>query len=123
MTEPAVIKSWHAHIYFDGETVDQARKLADAIEATFDVEKGRVHEREVGPHPKWSCQIACNPDVFAKLTPWLALNRGDLIIFAHPETGDHLADHRDHAVWFGGYLELNLDMFGGYGRHARGEPH
>ncbi|MEP3844536.1 MAG: DOPA 4,5-dioxygenase family protein [Paracoccaceae bacterium] len=111
MTNPTAIKGWHAHIYFDADTVDQARKLADDAEAAFDVEKGRVYEREVGPHPMWSCQLAFGPDVFAKLAPWLALNRGDLIIFVHPDTGDHLADHRDHALWFGGYLQLKLDAF------------
>ncbi len=112
MIDAASIQSWHAHIYFDADTVSQARALADAADAAFDLVKGRVHERAVGPHPMWSCQLACSPEVFARLLPWLALNRAGLIIFAHPETGDDLADHRDHAVWLGGYIPLNLSIFG-----------
>src|SRR5215207_8429945 len=38
---------------------------------------------------------------FARLLPWLMLNRDPLDVFVHPETGDDLADHRDHAMWLG----------------------
>lgn len=113
MTDPAAIESWHAHLYFDAATLEAARSLAERAAATFDLVKGRVHERAVGPHPMWSCQLACSPAVFAAFLPWLAVNRGEVIVFAHPETGDHLADHRDHAVWLGGYLPLNLTIFEG----------
>ena len=105
------INSFHAHVYFDADTVDQARSLCEQAAAQFDVEMGRVHERPVGPHPMWSCQLACTPDQFAALLPWLALNRDGLIVFAHPETGDNLADHRDHAIWLGTGLDLNLSIF------------
>ena len=73
---------------------------------------GRVHQRNVGPHPMWSCQLGCSPDQFANVLPWLALNRDELIVFAHPETGDHLADHRDHGIWLGTGLDLDLSIFG-----------
>lgn len=108
MTE---IKSFHAHVYFDADTVAQARSLCERAADQFGVEMGRVHERPVGPHPMWSCQLACSPEQFAALLPWLALNRDGLIVFSHPETGDNLADHRDHAIWLGTGLELNLSIF------------
>jgi DOPA 4,5-dioxygenase len=38
----------------------------------------------------------------------LALNRGDLVVFIHPITGDDIADHRDFAVWLGAKLDLDL---------------
>ncbi len=113
MKNPQDIQSWHAHIYFAADTVDQARALALAADAAFDLQMGRVHERAVGPHPMWSCQLACTPAVFADLLPWLTLNRNGLIIFAHPESGDELADHRDHAVWLVGFVPLNLGIFEG----------
>ena len=51
----------------------------------------------------------------ARLLPWLALNRGGLVVFAHPITGEskpaQLADHRDHAIWMGSMPALKLDMF------------
>lgn len=110
--DPAlVIKSYHAHVYFGVDMVDQGRALCEAAAERFDLVMGRVHERPVGPHPMGSCQLGCSPRVFAELLPWLALNRNGLVVFAHPETGDHLADHAEHAIWLGGYLPLKLDIF------------
>ena len=108
MTE---IKSYHAHVYFDADTVDQARALCETARDRFGVQMGRVHEKPVGPHPMFSCQLAFAPDLFDQVMPWLALNRQGLIVFAHPETGDNLADHRDHAIWMGTGLPLRLDIF------------
>lgn len=111
LKDPARIGSYHAHVYFDADTVDRARALCEAASARFDLVMGRVHQRPVGPHPMWSCQLACSPEVFADLLPWLAINRDGLIVFAHPESGDELADHRDHAIWLGTGLELDLSIF------------
>ena len=104
------ITGYHAHVYFDAETVDQARALCEAARDRFGVEMGRVHERPVGPHPRWSCQLAASPGQFAALLPWLALNRDGLIVFNHPDTGDVMADHRDHPIWLGGCPDLRLDF-------------
>ncbi|NVK14869.1 MAG: DOPA 4,5-dioxygenase family protein [Rhodobacteraceae bacterium] len=105
------ISGYHAHIYFDAATVDQARNLCQKAAEIFGAEMGRIHEKNVGPHPMWSCQLAATPEQFAGLLPWLSLNRNGLIIFAHPETGDELADHRDHGIWLGTGLELDLSIF------------
>ena len=78
---------------------------------TFGVKMGRVHDKLVGPHPMWSCQLAATPDQFSVLLPWLALNRAGLIVFAHPQTGNDLADHRDHGIWLGTGLALDLSIF------------
>lgn len=112
MTETQHITGYHAHVYFDAGSVDQTRVLCAAARDRFGVEMGRVHEKPVGPHPMWSCQLAATPDQFAGLLPWLALNRDGLIVFAHPETGDPLADHRDHGIWLGTGLALDLSIFG-----------
>jgi DOPA 4,5-dioxygenase len=107
----AEISSFHAHVYFDQSSVEQARSLCEAAAKSFGVEMGRVHEKAVGPHPMWSCQLVCTPAQFAEVLPWLALYRDGLIVFSHPETGDHLADHRDHGIWLGTGLDLNLSIF------------
>ena len=104
------ITGYHAHVYYDAESKAAACVLREAIEARFDVRMGRWHDRPVGPHPCWSYQVAFTPDLFASLVPWLALNRGELVIFIHPETGEDLPDHRDRALWLGAKLELNLDV-------------
>lgn len=106
MTE---IREFHAHVYFDAATVGQARGLCEAARDRFAIAMGRVHERPVGPHPMWSCQLAFAPGRFGDLIPWLALNRAGLIVFVHPDTGDDILDHTDHAIWMGAVKALNLD--------------
>jgi DOPA 4,5-dioxygenase len=110
MTPTDVIHAYHAHIYYDADTIDTAREVIDAACARFDVERGRMHEWPVGPHPMWSCQLACAPEIFAELLPWLVLNRRGLIVFAHPETGDPLADHAERAIWLGESRPLDINV-------------
>ena len=111
MTDINTITAYHAHVYFDANTVDAARALCQQAADLFGVTMGRVHEKMVGPHPMWSCQLAATPEQFTKLLPWLTLNRDGLIVFAHPETGNNLADHRDHGIWLGTGLKLDLTIF------------
>jgi DOPA 4,5-dioxygenase len=82
--------------------------LRDRLSEAFAVELGRWHDAPVGPHPCGSYQIAFAPQLFATLVPWLALNRGDLTVFVHPNTGDALADHTTHVMWLGESRALNL---------------
>jgi aromatic ring-cleaving dioxygenase len=107
------IRGYHAHVYFDRDTVEQARTLCRTAAETLGVAMGHLHEQNVGPHPRWSCQLTASPAQFAQLLPWLALNRGGLIVFAHPETGQHLEDHRDRGIWLGTGLALDLSIFNG----------
>jgi DOPA 4,5-dioxygenase len=105
------IEGYHAHVYFDAQTIEQARALCETVSAKFDIRMGRVHERPVGPHPDWSCQLAFSHEQFADVMLHLALNRNGLVVFTHPLTGDDLADHTEHAIWMGGVRELNVGMF------------
>ena len=74
---------------------------------------GRWHDALVGPHTRSMYQVAFAPAEFARLMPWLMLNRGPPDVLVHPETGDDLADHRDHALWLGERLPLRLEALGG----------
>ncbi|PAW53581.1 4,5-dioxygenase [Pseudomonas moraviensis] len=105
------IKGYHAHIYFDADTIDQARALCEQAEQLFPLKMGRVHERPVGPHPDWSCQLAFGPQMIGEVLPWLALNRKGLVVFLHPDTGDDLLDHTEHAIWMGAMRPLDLSVF------------
>ena len=104
-----LVTGWHAHVYFDPETTEPAKQVREAVEARFEVNMGRWHEKPVGPHPMWSYQIAFGPDLLGDILSWLSLNRRGLTIFVHPETGDDIPDHTDHAVWLGEKMDLNLD--------------
>ncbi|MCG8418180.1 MAG: DOPA 4,5-dioxygenase family protein [Proteobacteria bacterium] len=104
----AEIAGYHAHIYFDEKTFDQARELCEQARDRFGVSMGRMHRKPVGPHPRWSCLIAFSPDKFGAVVPWLATNRGGLAVLIHPETGNDYKDHTDHAIWMGTMLPLDL---------------
>lgn len=105
------IKGYHAHVYFDATDIETARTVCETARDSLPVTMGRMHEKPVGPHPMGSCQLGFAPEAFSSVMQWLALNRQGLIVFTHPDTGDHLANHRDHAIWMGDMLPLNLDIF------------
>jgi aromatic ring-cleaving dioxygenase len=109
--ETLQIKDWHAHVYFDTASTEAAQALREKIEKKFTIEMGRFHERPVGPHPRFSYQVAFKNEQFEPLLSWLTLNRGDLTVFIHPNTGHDLEDHRDRAIWMGRQEPLVLDIF------------
>jgi aromatic ring-cleaving dioxygenase len=111
MAEPS-IRDFHAHIYYDPEEVERARELAAAAQARFPLAVGHFHLKPVGPHPRGSCQLTVPTELFGDVAQWLALNRVGLTIFAHANTGDDLADHTQHVIWFGESERLNLAIFG-----------
>lgn len=108
MAEPA---TYHAHVYFGPDTVARARRLCETARDRFGVVMGRMHERPVGPHPDWSCQLLVEHDRLADVLRFLALERDGLVVLVHPETGDELRDHRDHAIWMGTVRPLDLSIF------------
>ena len=109
MAEPA-IRDFHAHIYFDADELPRAQALAAAAQAKFGVPVGHFHTRPVGPHPRGSCQLTVPRDQFGDFAQWIALNRDGLTIFAHTSTGEDLADHTQHVVWFGPSEALDLSI-------------
>ncbi|MDT8894497.1 DOPA 4,5-dioxygenase family protein [Halomonas sp. I1] len=110
--DTACIRYYHAHLYYrDANGLAEARRIAEAAAARFDIRVGRFHERPVGPHPLWSCQLSFAPSVFAELVPWLALNRGDLDVLVHLGTDDDLFDHTQGAMWLGHSHSLDLSAF------------
>jgi aromatic ring-cleaving dioxygenase len=112
MDRPA-IAHFHAHIYYDpAKTRDRAERLRERVAAEFPQAKlGRWHDELVGPHPRSMFQIAFPAEMLPAFVPWLMLNRDDLVVLLHPETGNDLADHTAHAAWFGAVLPLRLESF------------
>ncbi|TDF35616.1 4,5-dioxygenase [Alteromonadaceae bacterium M269] len=104
---------YHAHIYFDEKTLNEAVELCSIVASKFDVSVGRVHQKCVGPHPMWSCQISFTASHFQSLIPWLDENRKELSVLVHGLTGNDLRDHTDYAYWLGESQPLNLKIFGG----------
>jgi DOPA 4,5-dioxygenase len=107
-----MIRDFHAHIYFNPDQVDAAKALGHGARKRFGVPEGHYHLGPVGPHPRGSCQLTVPADQFGEVAQWLVLKRGELTIFAHANTGDDLADHTRHVIWFGESEQLNLAIFG-----------
>ena len=109
--EPAAINFYHAHVYYDEASRQVAARLRQALESRFEVEMGRWREAPVGPHPQPMYQVKFAVGEFARIVPWLMLNRRGLTILVHPDTTDVLRDHAVHALWLGEKLQLRLDVF------------
>jgi aromatic ring-cleaving dioxygenase len=103
------IPTWHAHIYYDPATTrGRAERLRAKIEAAFPAAiVGSWHDKLVGPHTRAMFQVAFDHALFDGLVPFLALHRDGLAILVHADsTGDHKADHTDHAIWMGEVLAV-----------------
>ena len=111
--EITAITDYHAHVYYDPADPASRARAADlraAVEARFPVRMGRWHDVPVGPHPVAMYQIAFAPEEFPNLVPFLMLNRQQLTILVHPETGRAKDDHLLHAVWMGAVLPLDASV-------------
>ena len=103
--------AYHVHLYFDENTLEQAVKLGEQANEKFTLNPGRVHQKNVGPHPCWSQQLAFDGDQYDSLIPWLDENRNGLTILIHGLSGDNYKDHTEHASWLGTPVALNLEIF------------
>ena len=106
------IQDYHVHVYYNAESKPRAEALRAKLEAAFpEAEYGRWHDQPVGPHPEGSYQVKFGHDLFARIVPFVALEREGLTLLVHPNSGDHLADHQDNAIWMGSMPALKLSIF------------
>ncbi|EGQ7997924.1 DOPA 4,5-dioxygenase family protein [Vibrio vulnificus] len=103
--------AYHAHVYFDANTLDFATSLCQRIGENFSLRVGRMYKKPVGPHTMWSCQVLFTRSDFDSFIPWLDENRGSLSVLIHADSGDELADHTKYAYWLGDEVELDLRGF------------
>ena len=104
-------KAYHAHVYFNEQSKLIAKSLCREAGEKFGLKVGRFHEKLVGPHPCWSCQITFGTRDFECFIPWLEEQRQDLTVLVHALTGNDLQDHTEFAYWLGQPVKLNLGMF------------
>jgi aromatic ring-cleaving dioxygenase len=110
MIDPGKISDYHAHVYYDDRSRAQAAHLREALQRGFEVMMGRWRDAPVGPHPQPMYQVKFGPDQFARLVPWLMLNRSGLTILIHPNSGNAYQDHAENALWLGQKLQLRLEV-------------
>jgi aromatic ring-cleaving dioxygenase len=104
---PAVY-GYHAHVYFDEQSLPVADRLKAALAERFQVEVGPNSGGAVGPHPVPQFQMIFTNEQFQTVVPWLMLNREGLDILIHPLTDDMVDDHTVYACWLGNPIELSL---------------
>ena len=103
------MNQFHAHVYYDSSSFYKAKVLVKKAYKINGVNVGKMHEKPVGPHPVWSCQLLFDKGQLTNMLVWLLKNRDDLTIFIHPVTDNELLDHTDFAIWLGDRYELNLE--------------
>jgi aromatic ring-cleaving dioxygenase len=103
---------WHAHVYYDPDSWDVARRLHQELSdmqlsgALPDlVLVGKMYEKGVGPHPKPQFEV----QFLASAKPAIEriLRASGLTALIHPLTDDDLADHTTLADWIGEPLPLD----------------
>ena len=110
--DPTEITGYHAHIYYNPATTrSAAARLREGLGAAFPAATlGSWHDEAVGPHTVAMYQVAFVVEDFARLVPWLMLNRGGLDVLVHPLAGNAYDDHTVYAMWLGDKLPLRLDV-------------
>jgi aromatic ring-cleaving dioxygenase len=109
--DPERIRAYHAHVYYDAASRETAARLREHILENFaDIRIGRWRDFPVGPHPRWSYQVAFDAALFAEIVPWLMVRRGGLAILVHPDTGAAYDDHAHYPLWLGEKLDLDLEV-------------
>ena len=102
---------YHAHLYYNSQTQPMALQILQTVADELGLKVGSRHEKLVGPHPQWSCQISFNSSDFDQLIPWLEAHRSGLTVLVHPLTDNDLRDHTELATWLGEPADLALDLF------------
>ena len=66
--------------------------------------------RRLSVHAHAMYQALFANDEFARVVPWLMLNRQGLTVLVHPSTGDAYGDHLDRSLWLGEVLQLKTEV-------------
>jgi len=104
-------QQYHAHLYFDETSFEKAKGILQAFIVDNQLPLGNIHEKLVGPHLKWSCQIKFNNKQFDSVVNWFNANRQGLSVLIHGDTGFDLKDHTTYAQWLGDIVDINLEYF------------
>lgn len=105
------INYYHFHIYYNPTQINEAMQVTRKLAELFQVPIGRHWDKPVGPHPIGSCQVSVPTELFGEICSWLILNREGFDFFIHPDTGNDLLDHTEHAMWLGKSYPLKTEIF------------
>ncbi|MBC7542708.1 MAG: 4,5-dioxygenase [Candidatus Sericytochromatia bacterium] len=113
MTTLITTPGYHAHVYF--QLADEAAMALLQAKAEVDLAGlATVHSlrrKPVGPHPWPMFVVEFAHPHRTPVIDWLQAHHGTQPVLLHPDSGDDLADHRDHACWLGERQALDLSFF------------
>src|SRR4051812_10736757 len=104
------MKRFHAHIYFESESLELARSLAGRAHLMGLFETVKLHEQPIGPHPTGMVETHFSQPSYNSAIEWIASNRGSFSALIHQDTGDDFKDHTDGIRWFGTKLPLDFSF-------------
>ncbi|KNE70358.1 hypothetical protein AMAG_14499 [Allomyces macrogynus ATCC 38327] len=112
---PHPITSYDVHIYWLPSSKQQyleAMALKERAAELFPhLWHGKMWDRPIGPHPYNMFEIDIHrADDFGPFVAWLVLNHGSLSVLIHPQTGNDVKDHTEHALWLGQKVPLDVGM-------------
>jgi aromatic ring-cleaving dioxygenase len=108
--DPGRITDYHIHVYYDADSRDRAALLREWVEARFPVKMGRWRDEPVGPHVRPMYLFTFPPELFARVVPFVMMNRQGLTVLLHPESGRPRDDHTINAAWMGEVLAVKADI-------------
>lgn len=103
-----------AHIYFSSEQLDIIKKLRKKICDSFKTDKifvGDIIPEPIGPHPLPMLEINFSKAIYSEMLAWITVERGQLNVLVHPQSGDDYFDHTQGAQWLGNSIKLKLEIF------------
>ncbi len=110
--------NFDAHIYFENEKLELAKKIQNKISDSFieEIEQkkffvGDLIPVPIGPHPIPMFELNFDKEIFSKVVIWLMSNRNKFNILIHPISGNDYFDHTQGAIWLGESLILDLSKF------------
>ena len=109
-TETVANLGYHAHIYYDPQTRGTAERVCAAVSDKFAVEIESFRDEPRGPHPISNALVIFKPEEFARVVPYLMLNRDGLDVLVHPLTESSYNDHSINALWIGTPVPMKLDI-------------
>jgi len=106
-------KGYHIHIYCEVQEIGACKAVRAKMLSELNLISGAgpVRSGPVGPHPLPMFEAWFDSEHLDRVVRWVMKNRNGFSVLIHPLTGDDLSDHRDHAMWLGRPLPLDLSVF------------
>jgi aromatic ring-cleaving dioxygenase len=105
------MKRFHIHVYFEPDSLESARVLAERARLTNLFEFVEIHEQPIGPHPTGMIEAHFGDQSYISVLDWVEAHLGVFSALIHQDTGDDFSDHTEGARWLGKELPLNFDFF------------